>query len=194
MADMSTRSIERIKAGDVVLSYDPATGSILPGRVVKTFARPYAKGANLAQVNGTIVATPEHPFFVNGGWVSAGKLRVGDELLRVRTGETNWVASSGVSERVTSIDIKPSPSDIFVYNFEVERQHTYFAGGVLVHNACMSQGLPAANRLASSSALRASGIDPGAPLECAAGRIKATPAKRPGSHDRSVSCSSARSR
>jgi hypothetical protein len=184
MADMSTRSIERIKEGDLVLSYDPSTGGMLPGRVLKTFRHPYAKGADLVQIDGTIVATPEHPFFVNGEWVSARKLRVGDEALRVGIGGTSWVASSGVAESVTSVDIKPSPSEISVYNLEVDRQHDYFAGGLLVHNGCGGQGLPAASRLASSSALRESGIDPGAPLECAAARIKATLAKRRGITER----------
>ena len=38
--------------------------------------------------------------------------------MRVGAGDTGWVASSPLDARVTSVDIKPSPSDIFVYNLE----------------------------------------------------------------------------
>ena len=75
----------------------------------------------------TILTTSEHPFRVPGeGWVPAGMLAVGDELV-VLSGETAPLEAIGFpSEPLTA------------YNFEVEGFHTYAVGedAIWVHNAC----------------------------------------------------------
>jgi hypothetical protein len=69
-------------------------------------------------VGGRVLGTTaEHPFWVRGqGWVSAGELRVGDELVS-HTGELLKVEGLRDTDDVQT-----------VYNVEVETDHTYFVG------------------------------------------------------------------
>jgi prepilin-type N-terminal cleavage/methylation domain-containing protein len=59
--------------------------------------------------------------YTNRGWLSAGDIRVGDTL-------------TGVAGAVKVLSIERSPVPSYVYNFTTFPNHTYFAGGVLVHN------------------------------------------------------------
>lgn len=84
----------------------------------------------------TLLCTREHPFYVPGrGWVVAGKLAVGDEL----------VDDHGEALVVTSWEIREQ--EVRHYNFEVEDWHTYFVAqteedrGVWVHNDCLGEDL-----------------------------------------------------
>ena len=75
-----------------------------------------------------IITTVDHPFYVkNQGFVKAGELIVGDELLDV----------SGNVLLVENFDVELTEEPTKVYNFQVEVFHTYHVGelGVLVHNA-----------------------------------------------------------
>jgi intein/homing endonuclease len=79
--------------------------------------------------NETINATPEHPFYVPAkGWTSAVNLRAGDVLYTLN-GE--YVVVEKVQHEILE---KP----VWVYNFEVADDHTYFVGenAVGVHNEC----------------------------------------------------------
>ena len=75
-----------------------------------------------------IVTTVDHPFYVkNQGFIKAGELIVGDELLDV----------NGNVLLVENFDVELTDEPTTVYNFQVEDFHTYHvcALGVLVHNA-----------------------------------------------------------
>ena len=75
-----------------------------------------------------IITTVDHPFYVkNQGFVKAGELIVGDELLDV----------NGNVLLVENFDVELTEEPTKVYNFQVEVFHTYHVGelGVLVHNA-----------------------------------------------------------
>ena len=80
-------------------------------------------------INGEeIVTTVDHPFYVkNQGFIKAGELIVGDELLDV----------NGNVLLVEEFNVELTDEHVKVYNFEVEDFHTYHVGelGVLVHNA-----------------------------------------------------------
>ena len=80
-------------------------------------------------VNGEeIVTTVDHPFYVkNQGFIKAGELIVGDELLDV----------NGNVLLVENFDVELTDDSVKVYNFQVEDYHTYHVSGlgVLVHNA-----------------------------------------------------------
>ena len=80
-------------------------------------------------INGEeIITTETHPFYVKGkGFINAGELKVGDELLD----------SSGNILLVDKFDVELTEKPTKVYNFQVEDFHTYFVGecGVWVHNA-----------------------------------------------------------
>ena len=80
-------------------------------------------------INGEeIVTTVDHPFYVkNQGFIKAGELIVGDELLDV----------NGNVLLVENFDVELTEKPVTVYNFQVEDFHTYHVSGfsVLVHNA-----------------------------------------------------------
>ena len=80
-------------------------------------------------INGEeIITTETHPFFVkNQGFIKAGELAIGDELLD----------SNKNILLVENFDVELTGKPVTVYNFQVEDFHTYYAGGlgVLVHNA-----------------------------------------------------------
>lgn len=129
LADGSTRAIEAIRVGDVVLAYDERTGTLAPHAVTQTFAHPVADEP-IVVINGALQATGNHPFFVDGRWVRADHLSSGDPLTQLR-GDGAGIDrhAAGVSSLATSSAAPPA-----VFNLEVEGAHTYFAGGVLVHN------------------------------------------------------------
>ena len=75
-----------------------------------------------------IITTVDHPFYVkNQGFVKAGELIVGDELLDV----------NGNVLLVEEFNVELTDEHVKVYNFEVEDFHTYHVGEfrILVHNA-----------------------------------------------------------
>ena len=133
MMDGSDRPIERVGVGDQVLSYDPETGKFDVGRVARVFVR--AAPATLFRINERTVATPEHPFYANGRWTPASELTSSDTLLGLSTGAPTTIIVERLSTPVVSM-----PGSASVYNLEIASSHTYFAGGLLVHNACKIEG------------------------------------------------------
>lgn len=82
--------------------------------------------------NEDIQTTFNHPFYVVGkGFVRAGKLEAGDEIL----------TSEGQKISIEKIEIEVLAEPVYVYNFTVEDFHTYFVSelGVWVHNACLKK-------------------------------------------------------
>ena len=121
-------AIENIKAGDKVISTDPETFETAEKRVLETYIREDSKLIHLVINGEEIVTTETHPFYVNNrGFVNAGELIVGDELLDV----------NGNVLLVENFDVELTEEPVTVYNFQVEDFHTYYVGecGVWVHNA-----------------------------------------------------------
>jgi hypothetical protein len=127
LADGTPRPIEQIAIGDSVLAYDVETGALATGTVEATMVHPDTE--RLVIVNGTLVTTPEHPFFVDGNWVNAGDLAVGDALITASAAQASPMI---VPASVHSLEARSDRTN--TYNFTVARYHDYFAGGVLVHN------------------------------------------------------------
>ena len=121
-------AIENIRVGDKVISTDPETFETAEKTVLETYIREDSKLIHL-MINGEeIITTETHPFYVNNrGFVNAGELAIGDELL---DSNCNVLLVENHSVELTD---KPTK----VYNFQVEDFHTYHVSGfgVLVHNA-----------------------------------------------------------
>ena len=121
-------AIENIKAGDKVISTDPETFETAEKTVLETYIREDSKLIHL-MINGEeIITTETHPFYVkNQGFIKAGELIVGDELLDV----------NGNVLLVEKFNVELTDEPVTVYNFQVEDFHTYHVGCfyVLVHNA-----------------------------------------------------------
>ncbi|WP_315837736.1 FG-GAP-like repeat-containing protein [Bradyrhizobium prioriisuperbiae] len=117
------RPISDIRIGDKVWAFDAALGR--PGLYpVTRLHERTAPGVLRVTIEDQVTeVTAEHPFKVQGrGWVRARHLKVGDRL----------VVLSGSDRVVTKVE--PVPGAVKVYNFEVSAAHSYYAGGVLVHN------------------------------------------------------------
>ena len=129
-------AIERLKAGDVVISTNLDTLETAPKTVLETYVRKVDKLVHLTINGEEIVTTDNHPFYVQGrGFINAGNLLVGDKLISVN-GEDLFVEKHYIEETDVPVD---------VYNFQVEDHHTYFVGesAVWVHNdMCQPQNVP----------------------------------------------------
>jgi Pretoxin HINT domain len=135
MANGTQKAIEQIQVGERVLAFDDQSGRLLPGTVTQVFVHPSWKDqAGTILVNGRLRATDNHPFFVNGRWQRAERLEPGD-LLRVLTPAPVDAAPSRTTITEAVRSLMPLPGADTVYNLEVERYHTYFAEGLLVHNS-----------------------------------------------------------
>lgn len=128
-------AIENIKAGDKVISTDPETFETAEKTVLETYIREDSKLIHL-MINGEeIITTETHPFYVkNRGFVNAGELAIGDELL-----DSNC---NVLLVENHSVELTDEP--VTVYNFQVEDFHTYHVGKcrLLVHNANCNQEKP----------------------------------------------------
>lgn len=140
MADGTKKPIEYIKAGDMVLSFDPAMGETHAGRVAETMRYNATMLHTLCFEDGTIVkCTGEHPFYVgtqemtaprvHEWFVRARDLCPGDIVVRA-------TGNGRIRETITQ------ECDCPVYNFNVMPWHTYIAAGCLVHNikTAMAEG------------------------------------------------------
>ena len=131
--------IENIRAGQLVLASNPATGQLEPRRVLQTFRRTthHLRHLTFQSATGarqTIETTDEHPFWSQSEfrWRPAGDLQPGDRV----------IDPHGAQSLLVTTYREPHPEGVTVFNFEVEGFHSYFVaargpGGqpVLVHNA-----------------------------------------------------------
>ncbi len=120
MADGSKKKIEAIAVGDEITTFsDPTTRQRVIGRVTKVWEHAVAEHV---VINGSLRVTPEHLVYANGRFMDVASLERGDWLL----------GSDGRKVSVETIERRYGLAK--AYNFEVEPQHTYFAGGFYVHN------------------------------------------------------------
>ena len=117
--------------GDLVWSRDETTDAQALRRVLRTFVTPdqpmlelRLEGAAQAEI---LKVTSGHPFWTRDhGWVAAGQLRPGAQILQRSGGWIRLTGATWAQQRAA------------VYNFEVEGYHSYFVGnhGAWVHNTC----------------------------------------------------------
>ncbi|WP_304669382.1 polymorphic toxin MafB class 1 [Neisseria polysaccharea] len=130
------KAIAHIQAGDRVLSKDEASGETGYKPVTTRYGNPYRETVYIKVSDGigkiqTLVSNKIHPFYSQGKWIQAGRLKKGDTLL----------SESGAKQTVQNITFKQQP--LKAYNLTVADWHTYFVKGsqaetegVWVHNEC----------------------------------------------------------
>jgi RHS repeat-associated protein len=119
-------SIEEIEVGDLVLSFNTNTQENSFQAIQQISKRPDNEIIQLSIQDETIKTTPEHPFWVvDQGWVTANCLEVGDQLFNGKNS-------------IPLLEISQVSTSVVVYNFEVEKFHTYSVSGfgLWVHNNC----------------------------------------------------------
>ncbi len=118
-----TKNIEDIKVGDTVLTRvrENEPGVLSPA-IVQGISSHVVDGYLV--INNNLAVTQEHKLYVNGKWLEAGRVKIGDALQD----------KNGKQIVVNSVQKILAPKTM-VYNFNVGAYHTYFAGGVYAHNA-----------------------------------------------------------
>ena len=119
LADGTESTIENIKPGDLVLSYDEINNRLQPALVSRTFVH---RASGYLLINNQLRVTANHPLYVNNQWRPAGQVKVGDQFFTL-TGNPEIV--SAVTEET---------GEVLVYNLAVDFNHNYFAENYLVHN------------------------------------------------------------
>ncbi len=120
LSDGSTKPIEEIKIGDMVMAYNEETKTLETNEVTTIFN--HDKEDVYLLVNGTLKVTPVHRVLTKGEWKEIGTLAVGDTLTDMKGNDVLIASIEKVNEKVD------------IYNFEVSPLHTYIAGGFIVHN------------------------------------------------------------
>ncbi|MGW2651988.1 polymorphic toxin-type HINT domain-containing protein, partial [Streptomyces sp. NPDC001393] len=134
MAGGSAKSIEKVRAGDEVVTTDPLTRKTAPHRVTRliiTDGDKHFDELTIATPGGPrkLTATFEHPFWspTAQSWVKARDLRPGTTLLSSDGSTVRVQANRAFDQRVRT------------YNLTVEDFHTYYVlvgpTPVLVHNS-----------------------------------------------------------
>lgn len=117
MADGNLKNIQDIEVGDLVQSMDLSTGEFAEGEVINVFHHPAERMKQGYLIIDGLKVTPEHPFFVDGEWVEARDLKVGDAF----------------GDGIDSISYVPD-AQLPSFNFEVGVYHNYMVSDGLVHN------------------------------------------------------------
>ena len=112
------RGVEELAVGDAVIAFDVDSGRSSVTRVEAIVA---SHGEPLFEVTPGLRLTGRHPVHADGRWVEAEALAGGSELMTL---DAQPVVAS--PRRIDGGDT--------VYDLSVGWPHTYFAGGVLVHN------------------------------------------------------------
>lgn len=124
MADGSTKNIQDIKSGDVVLSYNVMDKSSSPETVFRLLTHENIPGGYYI-INNDLKVTGNHLVWSESAqkWVHVEALKVGDRLMD----------SNGQAITISSITKVEGTNT--VYNLSLMGpNHTYFADGALVHN------------------------------------------------------------
>ncbi len=117
--------IEDVKIGDYVLSFNEMTGEKEYQEVIHLIQ--HQNDYQLVEVESSsgesFIATPDHPFYVDGDWKNADDLSLSDKLFLAE----GYSSVAGLS----SLDLTTK-----VYNLSVANTHNYYIGkaGTLVHN------------------------------------------------------------
>ena len=76
-------------------------------------------------MSGSIVATPEHEFWVDGkGWATVARLKVGDWLM------------DNQGQRVLIRTISEVAGPVSVYTLSNREDHAFYANDLLVRDSC----------------------------------------------------------
>lgn len=130
--------VEAVQVGDVVYTHAGRWQ-----RVVRLYEREYAGDVvTICSGDHAVTVTPEHPVLTQRGWVEASDLSASDTFLTlvssdVRESRCSTVQPSAVSRRSLRLSTGRLIGERYtgkVYDLEVETDHSFFAGGIAVHN------------------------------------------------------------
>jgi hypothetical protein len=122
--DGSDVAIEEVKIGDEILTYNEELGKNEKGIVGDLKKHTVDSVIRLTLDNENIIlTTSEHPFYVEGKWITASKLQPLDVCLK----------SDGSESIISTVDVLEESHEVFNL-LNVEPTHTFYVNGILVHN------------------------------------------------------------
>ncbi|MCO1580769.1 Hint domain-containing protein [Crossiella sp. SN42] len=157
LADGTTRAIEDLVNGDLVVATDPESGRTEAREVTATITSAGPKKLVEITVDvdgprgnavGTLVATSEHPFWIDdqGRWLDAEEVRPGDDVLTPE------------GERLPIVKVESRAAIQRVHNLTVDGIHTYYvlagATPILAHN---TNGCPEIDEVSENIAKHSNG-------------------------------------
>ena len=142
MANMTEKNIENIKVGDKIMSVDINKMKLEPDNVIaipnelKKYRIIEAKFSN-----GTVNKfSPAHPYWVKGkGWcvfdLNEAKTELKFNVNKMEKGDVVYFYENGNLKETKIISLYDTGQSVIMYNVEhVEKNHTFFANNILVHN------------------------------------------------------------
>ncbi|MEI6850998.1 MAG: polymorphic toxin-type HINT domain-containing protein [Candidatus Saccharibacteria bacterium] len=119
--------IKDLKAGDEVLSYNETSKNIENRKVENVIHVPISADNNryfYIYSNGKLIKSSEnHKFYIDGNYIRADQLKVGDKLLGIDLKQYP----------IDKIEIIQNTTDS-VWDITVKDNHNFFVNGVLTHN------------------------------------------------------------
>ncbi len=142
MFDSSQKSIEDVKVGDLVRTFNEKTKKLESKKVLRIDS-PFHENLIQVSFNNNIfnVNTQDHPYFVVGkGWCSydpsATKDKYNMNVERLSVGDIClFINEKGDISQIEVVEIEITDRAERTYNLSgIEDNHNFFANGVLVHN------------------------------------------------------------
>jgi hypothetical protein len=116
--------IEEVNVGDEILTYNVELGKNEKGIVGDLKKHTVDSVIRLTLDNENIIlTTSEHPFYVEGKWITASKLQPLDVCLK----------SDGSESIISTVEVLEESHEVFNL-LNVEPTHTFYVNGILVHN------------------------------------------------------------
>lgn len=120
MADGTTKSIEDVVVGDMIATRErDGNPRLIADKVTKVHQHVVEE---YLMINGSLAITPIHRVLLNNRWQPIENAVIGDRLSGI---DGNDVVISTIEKR---------KEKVIVYNLTTETYHTFFAGGMYVHN------------------------------------------------------------
>ena len=124
-ADGTETLISAVKPGDALWAFTP-DGHLVPTRTLSVLRLQADEYFLMKTDRITLRVTAEHPFYVGRGtFKTVEALKTGDAILAF---DGKWLAE----QRIVSLE--RVRERVEVYNLQTDQPHTFFAGGVAVHN------------------------------------------------------------
>jgi radical SAM superfamily enzyme YgiQ (UPF0313 family) len=132
------KKIKDIKIGDKIISFNIKSSKLEESTVINASKRSVNELFQIKFADGQeILATEEHPFFINGDWIQAKNLRVGDKgLILGKYDKASFLMSQNNPFQSEIVSITKIKNNQEVFNFECDINNNYFANRILTHN-CM---------------------------------------------------------
>lgn len=132
MSDKSLKNIEDVEVGDQVVSYDTENKEFVVASVTHALHHHERPQPYYLVMNCQLKVTPNHPMYINGEWIEAGEIKIGDVSV-------NSEGEGSIIHLIERVDER-----LVIYNIHTDHDvHNYFADGYLVHNAAPKDTLMA---------------------------------------------------